>query len=57
MVKLFQIKLMIRLQIMTLEANIAQHEIKITPYENLSMKLIFLILDEMSMFLSKMNVD
>jgi hypothetical protein len=38
-------------------ANIAQHEIKITRYGNVLMKIVFPFLDEISLFLSNTNID
>ena len=37
--------------------NIAQHEIKITRYENVFMKIVFPFLDEILLFLSNTNID
>ncbi|CAF4077034.1 unnamed protein product, partial [Rotaria sp. Silwood1] len=37
--------------------NIAQHEIKVTRYENAFMKIVFPLLDEISLFLSNSNLD
>ncbi|CAF3215296.1 unnamed protein product [Rotaria sp. Silwood2] len=40
----------------SIKQNVIQHEIKITRYENILIKLIFPILDEISFFLSNINV-